>query len=252
MFPTEFADLLNRRGRKLLDGDGNGFEVFRRRGATPIVLIDKVIDDGVAQRCIADLDEAMYPTLKRMHMPIPRESLTGMKQNYSERLMKTVRVRTATFNSRSSEALRAADAIGLGPMMRSETFRRFAEVVVGQPLRRDFWGRQIICYENGDYSGPHNDHHPEDKQVRNGFVDAHIMFSNDAVASQLLVYEERGFLSRSHEVTGRSGIAVYRLPFWHYTTPLRARPGREREARRWLLLASFDFDPPLKKLRYRQ
>jgi len=88
-------------------------------------------------------------------------------------------------------------------------------------------------------------------EVRNGFVDVHIMFSNDAVASQLLVYEEGGFLSKSHEVTGRSGIAVYRLPFWHYTTPLIARRGREHEARRWLLLGSFDFDPPPKRLRYR-
>ena len=53
------------------------------------------------------------------------------------------------------------------------------------------------------------------------------------------------------EVTGPSGIAVYRLPFWHYTTPLIARRGREHEARRWLLLGSFDFDPPPKRLRYR-
>ena len=84
MFPTEFADLLNRRGRKLLDGDGRGHEVFRRRGATPIVVFDDVIDDDVARRCIADLDAAMYPALKRMHTPIPRESLTEMTENYTE------------------------------------------------------------------------------------------------------------------------------------------------------------------------
>jgi hypothetical protein len=250
MFPIEFADLLNRRGRKLLDGNGV-VDVFRRRGATPIVVFDDLIDDDVARRCIAALDEAMYARLKRMYTPVPRESLTGMKRNYSESLTKTVRVRTATFNSRGSQALAAADAIGLGPMLKSESFRRFAEVVVGEPMRRDYWGRQVICYEPGDYSGPHNDHHPEDEGVANGFVDVHIMFSNDAVASQLLVYEERGFLSKSHEVAGRSGIAVYRLPFWHYTTPLIARRGREREARRWLLLGSFDFDPPPKRLRYR-
>jgi len=251
MFPSEFADLLNRRGRKLLGGDGRGHEVFRRRGATPIVVFDDFIDDDVARRCIADLDAAMYPTLKRMHTPIPRELLTEMTENYTESLRKTVRVRTATFNSRASHALRAADAIGLGPMLKSESFRRFAEAVVGEPMRRDHWGRQVICYEPGDYSGPHNDHHPEHAWVKNGFVDVHIMFSNDAVASQLLVYEEHGFLSKSHEVAGRSGIAVYRLPFWHYTTPLIARRGREAEARRWLLLGSFDFDPPPKRLRYR-
>lgn len=251
MFPKEFADLLNARGRKLLDGGGGGLDAFRRRGATPIALLEKVIDDDVARRCIATLDRGMYRALKRMYTPIPREALTKMRHNFRESLEKTVRVRTATFNSRSSQALDAAESIGLGQMMHSQSFRRFAEVVVGAPLRRDYWCRQVICYEHGDYSGPHNDHHPEQKTLRNGFVDLHVMFSNEAVASQMLVYEERGYLSASHEVAGRSGIAVYRLPFWHYTTPLVGRRGREGEARRWLLLGSFDFDPPPKRLRYR-
>ena len=39
------------------------------------------------------------------------------------------------------------------------------KAVVGEPLRRDDWGRQVICYEQGDYSGPHNDHHPEDADL---------------------------------------------------------------------------------------
>src|ERR1051326_2006776 len=53
MFPNEFADLLNRRGRKLLDSDGRGDEVFRRRGATPIVLYENLIADDVAPPRIA-------------------------------------------------------------------------------------------------------------------------------------------------------------------------------------------------------
>lgn len=249
MFPHEFADLLNARGRKFLARPPR-LEVFTDRRRTPIALLGDLIDDGVARRCMAALDEAMYPLLRNMHTPIPREALTGMKKNYSESLKKTVRVKTATLNSRKSQALDAAAKIGLAQMLRSESFRRFGEAVVGAPLRQDHWGRQVICYESGDYSGPHNDHHPESEVARNGFVDLHVMFSNDAVASQWVVYEERGFLSQSHEVASTSGIAVYRLPFWHYTTPLVPRRGREREARRWLLLGSFDFDPPLKKLAY--
>jgi hypothetical protein len=35
------------------------------------------------------------------------------------------------------------------------------------------------------------------------------------------------------------GIAVYRLPFWHYTTPLRAKRGKEALARRWVILGTF-------------
>ncbi|HWS72728.1 MAG TPA: hypothetical protein VN605_11465 [Thermoanaerobaculia bacterium] len=249
MFPHEFADLLNARGRKLLARPPR-LEVFTDRRRTPIAVLDDLIDDRVARRCIGALDGAMYPLLRNMHTPIPREALTGMKRNYSEALKKTVRVKTATLNSRRSQALDAAATIGLAQMMRSESFRLFGEAIVGAPLRQDHWGRQVICYEAGDYSGPHNDHHPESDIARNGFVDLHVMFSNDAVSSQWLVYEERGFLSRSHEVATKSGIAVYRLPFWHYTTPLVPRRGREREARRWLLLGSFDFDPPLKKLSY--
>jgi hypothetical protein len=76
------------------------------------------------------------------------------------------------------------------------------------------------------------------------------MFANDSVAQQWLVYEERGFLSASREVSAKPSIAVYRLPFWHYTTPLLARRGGESTARRWLLLGSFDYDPPLPRLEY--
>ncbi|HXH40515.1 MAG TPA: hypothetical protein VNN08_17925 [Thermoanaerobaculia bacterium] len=245
-FPSEFSDLLNKRGRRLLANPPR-LDVFRSRRTTPIVVFDDLIDDRVARSCIALLDRAMYPVIRRMETPIPREWIASMKRNYSDSLKKTVRVKTATLNSRKSHALDAAREVGLAEMMLSQSFRAFAEAIVGMPVQRNRWGRQVICYEEGDYSGPHNDHHPEDATTRNGFVDLHVMFSNDAVRSQWLVYEERGFLSASHEVSGRSGIAVYRLPFWHYTTPLVARPGRESAARRWLLLGSFDFDPPPEK-----
>jgi hypothetical protein len=245
-FPSEFADLLNKRGQRLLSNPPN-LDVFRKKRATPIVVFDDVIDERIAKSCIALLDRAMYPVIKRMETPIPREWISSMKKNYTDKLKKTVRVKTATLNSRKSLALDAARAIGLAQMMRSESFRLFAESIVGMPVEHGHWGRQVICYGQGDYSGPHNDHHPESAAARNGFVDLHIMFSNDAVRSQQLVYENHGFLSASHDVSGHSGIAVYRLPFWHYTTPLLGRPGREAEARRWLLLGSFDFDPPPKK-----
>jgi hypothetical protein len=245
-FPSEFADLLNKRGQRLIANPPK-LDVFQKKRATPIVVFDDVIDERVARRCIELLDRAMYPVIRRMETPIPREWIASMKKNYSDSLKKTVRVKTATLNSRKSYALDAASEIGLAQMMRSQSFGAFAESVVGMPVEKTHSGRQVICYEQGDYSGPHNDHHPESPDSRNGFVDLHIMFSNDAVRSQQLVYEERGFLSASHEVSGRSGIAVYRLPFWHYTTPLLGRAGREAEARRWLLLGTFDFDPPPKK-----
>ena len=248
-FPAELDDLLNRRGRRLL-ADPPQLESLIARRKTPILFFDNVIDAGVASECIRLLDEAMYPRLRRMHAPIPREALTEMTTNYAEELPKTARVRTSTFNSTRSRVLDAAREIGLEAMMMSASFHRVAQSVTKAPLRSDNWYRQVICYETGDYSGPHNDHHPEREDLRNGFLDFHLMFSNPGVAHQLLVYEERGFLSASREVSQGPAIAIYRLPFWHYTTPLLAHKGREDTARRWLLLGSFDYDPPLKKLAY--
>jgi len=248
-FPSEFEDLLNRRGRRLLR-DCPTLEGLIAKKQTPILLFENVIDRDVANDCIRLLDEAVYPTLKRMHTPIPREALAGMTQNYSESLPKTVRVKTATMNSSKSQALDAAREIGLHALMHSQSFLKFAQAASTPPLRGDYWARQVICYESGDYSGPHNDHHPEREETRNGFLDMHIMFSNDAVAHQLLVYEQKRFLSVARDVSKGASIAVYRLPFWHYTTPLTAREGREATARRWLLLGSFDYDPPLARLEY--
>jgi hypothetical protein len=60
-----------------------------------------------------------------------------------------------------------------------------------------------------------------------------------------VVCEDRqGHLSQIYPVAGCGSVAVYRLPFWHYTTPLQARRGRERAARGWrLLLANFEIAP---------
>jgi len=249
-FPAEFSDLLNKRGRRLLVNPPQFEELIARR-ETPIVYLDDVIDAGVGAECIRLLDDSVYPRLRRMHAPIDREALTAMKENYKDKLPKTVRVKTATLNSRKSQALDAAREIGLDAMMMSKSFRDLAQKFTRHHLVDKTWDRQVICYETGDYSGPHNDHHPENDESRNGFVDLHIMFSNSAVAQQLLVYERRGFLSVAQDVSQTPAISAYRLPFWHYTTPLQARPGAEERARRWLLLGTFHYDPPLPKLQYR-
>ncbi len=249
-FPSELDDLLNARGRRLL-AEAPQLEKLLAQRRTPILVLENVIDDEVARDCIRLLDEAIYPHLRRMHQEVPREALAGMTENYEEMLPKTMRVRTAMFKTRKSRVLDAAREIGLADMMTSKSVVRLAQSVSQPKLRVNDWGRQVICYETGDYSGPHNDHHPQNEGECNGFVDFHLMFSNDDVAQQLLVYEERRFLSAVRDVSSRSALAIYRLPFWHYTTPLMARAGRENSARRWLLLASFAYDPPSAKLEYR-
>jgi hypothetical protein len=187
------------------------------------------------------LDDNLYQTLQIEQSGIPPESITDMEENYTETLPKTMRVKTAFFRRKSARSYRWAEKIGLLTMMRSESFALFAEAMTGLKLDRDY-GIQVSCYEHGDYAGPHNDHHPESEYLKDGFVDFHVMFTNKAVAHHYLVYEEKGHFSKIVNINTQGGISVYRLPFWHYTTPLAGKPQREGEARRWLLLGTFQVE----------
>jgi hypothetical protein len=163
-----------------------------------------------------------------------------MQQNYAELLPKTVRVHTAMLESRRAKAYRRADEIGLVALLRSASFGAFAEALAGRRLRKG-WGIQALCYGPGDYAGPHNDHHPEEPDAREGYLDLHLTLAGPGVASHWLIYEEGGHLSAMQDVNLLGGITAYRLPFWHYTTPLQARRGQDARARRWVLLGTFLF-----------
>jgi len=187
------------------------------------------------------MDRRLASHLRMLRSPIPKDIIRKLKVNYSERLPKTMRIRTADLDAKSGKAKRVAASLGLIAALKSDELRRFGERVTGKKLQPDP-GCQVICYEPGDYSGPHTDHHPEERGLRDGYVDIHIMLSSPNVASQLLVYErQQGMLNEVAEIGKGMSIAVYQLPFWHYTTPMRARPGVE-DARRWLLLASYFVD----------
>ena len=71
----------------------------------------------------------------------------------------------------------------------------------------------------------------------------HLMLATRAVEHQWLVYAKGGHFTEVQGVHTLGGMTVYKLPFWHYTTPLVARPRREQEARRWVLLGTFLYAP---------
>ncbi len=239
-FPAEFDSLLTERAHTLLKTP-SAAGAMQAPGKTPIAVFANVMARSRAAACVKLLDRAMRGALRRMRTPIPRETITGMRENYAELLPKTMRVQTADLNSRRSRAAAAAERIGLLRLMSSQSLRKLAETVTGLSLAPNP-DRQVILYEPGDYSGPHNDHHPEEPCARDGYVDVHIYFSTPAVKNQLLVYEERGCLTEAVDVSTPSGLAVYRLPFWHYTTPLLAKGTSQRAANRWVLLSSYDID----------
>ena len=73
------------------------------------------------------------------------------------------------------------------------------------------------------------------------YVDVHLAFSTDAVEQQFLIMQEGGFLSQMIGGTPKNGtVGVYRQPFWHSSTPLVPKPGREDDARRWVLMFNYE------------
>ena len=190
---------------------------------------------------IATLNRTLLPHLRPTYGPIPASAIRNQKENYADLLPKTVRFHTADLNAKSGEARSIEDSLGITSALSSDELRKFGERVTAKPLLPDP-GRQVICYKTGDFSGPHNDHHPEDEDYRKGYVDIHIMLSASSVGPQLLVYEKsRGLLNHVEDVAKGLSVAVYQLPFWHYVTPLVARSKTPFPCR-WLLLATYIID----------
>ena len=231
--PAEFDALLSARGRAVVSGRRPHFP-----GTSRFLADDGLLEPKLARGVLALLDRAMNDVMTPMEDPIPPWTITGMQHDYGELLPKTVRVSTATFSSRRSKGFQRAGEIGLHAMLKSESYFAFAQALAGRRLRRG-WGTQVLCYRPGDYAGPHNDHHPEDPDARDGYTDLHLPFCTDAVAAQSLVYERDGHFSEERSVVTVGGVTCYRLPCWHFTTPLRAKPKRDRHARRWVVLGTF-------------
>ncbi len=237
-FPADFADLLTPKGMRVLRGRDKTAALTADR---PFLHLNGMIDRDRARAAARLLERAMAPLLRPMIRAIPPESITGQTRNHEERLIKTVRVRTAWLERRGSRAFDAAERIGLVAMTRSDAWRGFAEAVSGRTLDPRA-GMQVLRYGPGDYSGPHTDHYPENPRASAGYVDLHLSLGCPGAARQFLVYARSGHLSEMVDVNRAGGIAVYRLPFWHYTTPLAPLPGHEREARRWVVLGTFLYD----------
>jgi hypothetical protein len=233
-FPAEFADLLSVRGRREVERPPQlDHEV-------PFIALSHAIDARRAASCLDVLEREMSEYLVPIVAPIPPESIWNQTRSAQERLPKTVRMRTAYLTRRRSRAWRRADAIGLVAMLGSASLRRFGEALCGRRLKPEP-GRQVLCYGEGDAIGPHHDHHPDIPAARDGYLDIHLSFTTAAVRRQLLVYAPGGHFTRVVDVVTPGLVTAYRLPFWHYVTPLEAKRGRGGEARRWVALASFLF-----------
>jgi hypothetical protein len=231
--PAEFEDLLSRAGRKVLAGTHPlcGALADPR---TRFVADEGLIDRAKAARARRVLERELADVLEPLERPIPPESIWEMRRDYAELLPKASRARTIFFDSRREAGAKAAERIGLVRMLRSASFHAFAEALAGRRLAKG-WGLQVLRYGPGDYAGPHNDHHPENARARKGYIDLHLSLCTRGVAHQWLVYSRAGHFSEIVSVAGAATVTAYRLPFWHYTTPLVGTP----RAARWVLLGTF-------------
>ena len=231
--PAEFEDLLNRQGRRVLAGTHEICGALadpRRR----FLMHDDLLDRAKAAKLRGVLEAGLADTLEPLDRPIPPESIWDMRRDYGELLPKTTRSRTIFFDSRREAGVKAAGKIGLARMMRSESFRAFAAALAGRKLASG-WGTQVLRYGPGDYAGPHNDHHPENRKARRGYIDLHLSLCTPGVKHQWLVYSRAGHFSEIVSVAAPATLTAYRLPFWHYTTPLVGTAN----AARWVLLGTF-------------
>ena len=234
--PAEFEDLLSASGKRVLAGTHALCGALADPRTRFLARAD-LLDRTKAERVRRVLEASLADQLELMARPIPPETISAMRHDYSEQLPKTSRARTIYFESRREPGVKAAERIGLARLMRSASFRAFAEALAGRKLASG-WGLQVLRYGPGDYAGPHNDHHPENKDARSGYIDLHVSLCSQGVAHQWLVYSRAGHFSEIVSVARPASVTAYRLPFWHYTTPLAARPGRA-DAARWVLLGTF-------------
>ena len=146
-FPAEFEDMLSPKGRRLLAGASllaGALANPRRR----FLAADGLIDPARVEAGRLLLERHLLPHLARIDRPIPPEATWEMTENYGELLPKTARVSTAVFDRRRGAAWEAAEKTGLAAMLRSASFRGFAEALAGRPLARR-WGIQALCYGPG-------------------------------------------------------------------------------------------------------
>jgi hypothetical protein len=222
------STLLTARGLRTLAANRGVLKTGRR-----FVALEGLFDAAKCRALLERLERYVAPHLTAFEQPIPPETVWGLTENYAETLPKTVRCRTVTLASRSKGA-RAVEQSGALDVLKATWMRELAEGLSGRKLRRG-WGTQVLAYGPGDYAGPHHDHHPEEPLARDGYTDVHLTLCTKAVRAQTLVYAPRDHFSEQASVARSGTLTAYRLPFWHYTTPLQGGP----TARRWVLLATF-------------
>lgn len=235
-FPVEFEALLSRTGRKVLAGTHSAAGALLREG---FFAATGLLEPKLLPGCRKLIARTFEGTLIETSRPLPPP--TASKESNEDTLPKVGRLLSVPIDGLDRYVVRRlAQEIGLLPMLESQSFRRFSEVLAGVPLK-PLAAAQMLCNRHGDYAGPHTDNHPNEPAMRDGYVDVHFTLTSPGVREQFIVYQRDGHLNAMAPIAIDGLITAYRLPIWHYTTPLQAR---SLDDRRWLVLGSFHFATP--------
>ena len=145
--PAEFEDLLSASGKRVLAGTHALCGALADPRTRFLARAD-LLDRTKAERVRRVLEASLADQLELMARPIPPETISDMRHDYEERLPKTSRARTIYFESRREPGVKAAERIGLVRLMRSASFRAFAEALAGRKLASG-WGLQVLLIATG-------------------------------------------------------------------------------------------------------
>jgi hypothetical protein len=236
------AFLTDETSRLLADRRGLDTAVQRRRRVA--ALIDP-FESAPARRLTALLDSVVFPCMDRIERDLPASALPSDASRDDPAFERSLSASTGSLTDSRSPVQPIAEQTGLVELIRSPTVRQVAQRLSGYALGREL-SVGVFCYSGGDHLGPHADRRAVgSRPIDPGVVGLNLCFPNDGVASQTLVWEQDGTLDQAVALDGRPAVFMLRLPFWHYVTPLLAKPGRERDARRWVLTASYEIAAPL-------
>lgn len=228
-FPDEFEALLSAKGKRVLKGT---HPACGSLASAPLFSSDELFDARKIAGLATLMGDSFQEILKRQVRALP--SADAVKEG--EPLPKVGRISTTNTASLDGALVNLiAEAIGLWKMVDSESCLQFCQRMAGQALEKPFT-KQVLCLRPLDYSGPHADHYPDHPRARNGYVDLHFSFTTRGVKEQFIVYERDGHFAGMHSIAANGTLNMYRLPLWHYTTPMQAKSAEDR---RWLVLASF-------------
>jgi hypothetical protein len=249
--------MLTPRGLEILE-HGLRADQFRMDNTlTPYISFRDVFDPGIAAAILAGL-EAFWPVMKNnpMNNPMTPVCHFDMELDYAagpycaDQYQMTCNLAGIGDGDEEPEKEAFFMDSGLFNMSRSTHLKRLLEQITGYELEQDVSGGSgilMVAYAEGGYVSPHTDvkwpRHmlwtTSDAPI--AYLDAHLAFSTDAVAEHRLIYQQGAHLNgiTPADEPHNGALSVYRLPLWHATTPLIAKPGRGPDAHRWVLMLNF-------------